>query len=316
MNVPSERHSMSQMDPNTHLCGVPGSGSVVPNRTDPTTTGASLPCAVEVVGNIQIANVQNRLHQDNEVDDEVSIIMLVPQCVTVIDRFDIHPQRNLLQEMVVSRHFCDFQGLHEFMTAKRGLVERRHASTLRGVHERFRSIVQTLVDTRQLRFPGIPRRHPDDDNDDDGTTTVALYATPNVRLRKGNYATFLHSDAVFERRSSNTSTRAMLNVWIRLNDTPPTDYPLCFYPCPVRNTVRDETGKCYATEAAGDDYPVVVRDPAMRWGSFYCFVAGQQAATPSDENAHYLLHGAVHLVEAPFTSSGEPRKSLELRYLV
>jgi hypothetical protein len=63
--------------------------------------------------------------------------------------------------------------------------------------------------------------------------SVAPFVTPNVRVKRGTYATFLHSDAVFEPTKA-SSPRAMINVWMPLADAPATQFHLCFHESPFR----------------------------------------------------------------------------------
>lgn len=132
---------------------------------------------------------------------------------------------------------------------------------------------------------------------------VAPYATPNVRLVKGRYANFLHSDAVFPAVSSlsrknknipssdNTSTSAplaMINVWIPLNDTPPDNNMLTFCELPQeQSNIYDNKLVGHVDHVEGN---TLVYSDQMCWGSFYCFVAGESASSE-----RVLLHGAVDI---------------------
>jgi len=204
--------------------------------------------------------------------------------------------------------FDDFEGLGEYMRARRARIAKRHKDTLRDLHQHFRGIVQQIVQEKKLYHSALH---------DVLDPTVALFATPNVRVGRGSYARFLHCDATFAKATSNISDnnnnsssstpRAMLNIWICLNDTPPRNQ-LMFYSCGTRQETHPTPTLSHAVYKHVQGQTLVY-DATMCWGSFYCFVAGQaQSAEP------ILLHAGVDLPDddaaAPF------RKSVELRYVV
>eukprot|EP00977_Amphora_coffeiformis_P026381 scaffold25842_cov198-Amphora_coffeaeformis.AAC.36 len=277
---------------------------------------------------------------DKENPDEDDSLELTPCAVWVDGR--LRQRREEFQDLVQVWTFQDFAGLAEFMELHKQGIEQRQASTLQVVHERFQTIVQTIIDKHGLYKSGLSSE--EEQQSSSSTTDVALYASPNVRWKRGGYATFLHSDAVYSSASTTTttksacSTRAMINIWLSLNSLPtPGNYPLCFVKCPLAHTRRVDT-KLYGqakymehNNSTTATTTTMVFDANMCWGKFYCFVSGQ-----TDAVQEVLLHGAVRLDAADKqkdlatvvnlkghcrngnrnTGSTEPRKSLEMRYLV
>ena len=281
---------------------------------------------------------------DNQHDNEEDNLEVVPCPIWVDGR--LTQRRQEFQDTVQVWTFQDFEGLSEFMDLHKRGIEQRQASTLQVVHERFQSIVQTIVDSHGLYESVLGQR---DFQESALPTEVALYASPNVRFKRGGYATFLHSDAVYSSGSGSAasccSTRAMINVWLSLNQDPFGNYPLCFVKCPVKYTRPVDTklygrGKYFRrpvddntdNDTHVDKVVTMVYDANMCWGRFYCFVSGQ-----TDTVQHVLLHGAVRLGTMEHENDSvlqdvnrknhhqkgnsgnnreDPRKSLEMRYLV
>ena len=252
-------------------------------------------------------------------DEEESAVELVPWTAR-LESFHRHQQQQQppcqaettvtlqFQDMVQSYQFRDFEGLEDFMEPLKERILKRHAATLQLVHQKFRDIVQEIVDSRQ-QFTSLLRSPTTNSSwsSSSWTNQVGIFATPNVRLKRGNYATFLHSDAVFEERKSSSSSssfsmapKAMMNVWMSLMDGPIPNFPLCFYESSRANTTFAENKLYYcrrhAEQIGNDATPealeneVLYYDPDLQWGSFLCFVAGQPE---SDKTV--LLHGAVDL---------------------
>ena len=249
-------------------------------------------------------------------------------------------------DLVQSFGFEEFDGMKEFMMTpptRRDLILKRHPETLRLVHERLKGVVQDIVDKRVMNLTSTPLVGTSD-------AIVATYATPNVRLRPGGYATFLHADAIFPKQqvpgsatttSSSTSAAAsaMINIWIPLGKEPISNFPLCFYKCHRNETIFAEnklyfcwgdnkdtnnTNTTTTTNNTNHRDPLELKFvPDLQWGTFLCFAAGQSI---SEETV--LLHGAVNMGdESPFydrssesrinnNKKGQPRQSIELRYLL
>lgn len=272
---------------------------------------------------------------DDEEDEEQETVDLL-SCTALVD--SLEHQRVEWQDLVQSYHFRDFEGLEEFMQPLRAKILQRHAPTLRLVQEKFREIVQAIVNSKQ-QFQSILGA--ENNSTGDWSNEVGLFATPNVRLKRGTYATFLHSDAVFFQDSSKSRTtapKAMVNIWMSLLDSSISNFPLCFYKSSRKTTTFAENKLYYCQgEEPLDDSQVLemVYDPNLQWGSFLCFAAGQpESADP------VLLHGAVNFLErscpdesGPIplgqpTGNGrhskshhqkgreDPRKSLEMRFVV
>jgi hypothetical protein len=250
-------------------------------------------------GTIQVAHESERINRDDNNDEDQEPMRLVT-CSVTLGRIDDDLS---YQDLVQCFKFQDFDGLFEFMVPLRELILKRHPETLRVVHERLSSVAQEIVDERNLtgnfgRAIKVGGQ-------------VAPFATPNVRLRQGGYATFLHADAVFP--ESKAASRSMINIWIPLGIDPISNFPLCFYKCSRKETVFGENKLYYCGQE--NTNLRLAHVPDLQWGSFLCFVAGQSIA---DETI--LLHGAVH-VEDPrhdrsFQTKKEPRRSVELRYLL
>jgi len=243
---------------------------------------------------------------------------------------DVLESDSSYQDLVRCFHFDEFEGLDDFLSERRDFILRRHPKTLHQVHERMRDIAQQIIQERRLQLLGTTR---EDTTEEEGSSTVALYATPNVRLRPGSYATFLHADGIFppttkvSHKNPNASN-AMINIWIPLGKEPISNFPLCFYKCHRTETIFAEN-KLYLcccadgskeTETRRDDDLRLLYVPSLQWGSFLCFVAGQSI---SDESV--LLHGAVQILEESDQNHGShstrqtkasPRQSIELRYLL
>jgi len=202
--------------------------------------------------------------------------------------------------------FQDFDGgLTEFMEARRPGIEANDPKVLAQVHERFRHVVQTIIVDHKLYASVLGKQG-------DFPQVVAPFATPNVRLGRGRYTGFLHSDATFAAprnfAANSTSPRAMMNIWMCLNDTPPNNQ-LAFYHCP-----KHYTSLYYGKLVGQRDHiegQTLVYDYNMSWGSFYCFVAGE-----SNDASSVLLHGAVDIPSSGKQQRLPQRKSVELRYVV
>ena len=242
-------------------------------------------------------------------------------------RGNLRQRRDQFQDKVQSLRFEDFPGLSEYMHSNRAAIEKCHPQTLRDLHERFRTIVRDVLMSKKLYHSALGEMI--QDAMDQGPS-VGLYATPNVRLGRGTYATFLHSDAVLPgntssvsrdadattdsspttmRSSSSSTSVAMMNVWMVLNDTPPSNQ-LVFYETLQEHTLAMD-GKLHAKYEHLQG-KTLVYDRDMCWGSFYCFVSGQTQSTSS--GSPVLLHGAVDIPGSG--SNREQRKSVELRYVV
>jgi hypothetical protein len=197
--------------------------------------------------------------------------------------------------------FSDFEGLDDYMNEpwRRANIEKRHPETLKSLHVRFRGIVHEIILQHKLYHSanlignccinstiGAGGENPLSSTGA-ASSMVALYATPNVRLGRGKYATFLHSDATFSCNSP-TAPVAMLNIWIMLNDTPQTNNHVMFYLGQKKETCHDKSRKMLygnydhmmITQEEQNDSKTLVYDDQMCWGSFYCFVAGQAGVTP------------------------------------
>ena len=246
--------------------------------------GGLTPCPVKIVGNLR--------QRQGEFQDKVQIL-----------RFD------------------EFEGLAHYMCLKRDAIEKRHEPTLKELHETFRSIVQDILSRKKLYHSVLGEAVLlNERGQGDRPHNVGLYATPNVRLGRGRYANFLHSDAIFPGNSGNSintsatsssaknnTTVAMINVWIVLNDVPPSNQ-LMFY-----ETFLERTRQTHQLHGQYDHVQgeTLIYDQDMCWGSFYCFVSGQ-AKCDSAASRSVFLHGAVDIPGA----GNIPRKSVELRYVV
>jgi hypothetical protein len=186
-------------------------------------------------------------------------------------------------------------------TVRERLLRRHDGPTVKLLlHEHFRIIVQEIVQNCHfLQVYSGQQASP--------APTVACYATPNLRLRQGSYATFLHADAVYE---SGSSTRAMIHVWIPLSKI--VNYPLCFLDCPRDETVFAENKLYFSVNGDGtkQDEPLVMgHNLTMDWpekkrpaNEFYCM--------GHDDGIDSADQGAKRGKQTP------PRMSLELRYMV
>jgi hypothetical protein len=269
-------------------------------------------------GTIQVVHESetNRIAKDDDdidIDDEDTEPIRLESCRVTLGCLDDDPS---YRQFVQTFRFQDFEGLEDFLTPLRERILKRHPETLRVVHQTLQGIVQEIVnhhpDTRgrlgQLSKTGTKK-------DGGDFVVVAPFATPNVRLRPGGYATFLHADAIFPKTRNTSASSAMINVWIPLGKTPISNFPLCFYKCPRNETVFSENKLYYCGQER--DNLCFTHAPGMQWGSFLCFVAGQPV---SDDIV--LLHGAVNLEEphdydrSSRINKKEPRQSIELRYLL
>jgi hypothetical protein len=253
---------------------------------------------------------------------------IIPCPITIVG--DLRQRREEFQDKVQILEFVEFEGLPEFMTARRQGIERKQETVLKEVHERFQTIVRDVLIHRKLCHSVLGEN--DDPDSSSGTRTtntslqVGLYATPNVRLGRGKYASFLHSDSTFlpiakriggpeNNNSFNSNTpRVMVNVWIILNDRPPSNQ-LMFYQSLLQHTCQSGTKLHGQYDHIQGE--TLVYDQDMCWGSFYCFVSGE--AKPDNETGRVLLHGAVDIPGGgggSKTKGTNHRKSIELRYLV
>jgi hypothetical protein len=253
---------------------------------------------------------------------------------------NLRERRNEFQDKVQILNFGDFDGLWEYMNVPttRLNIEKRKEYMLTELHEKFRGIVQTIVAETKFCHSVLKNYSSDSLAEID----VGRYATPNVRLRTGTYANFLHTDAIFVHHqnqkmnqslaggttTTSSSPLVMVNVWIPLNDEPPTNQ-LMFCEVPYLGGIHTtETSVVY-----GDFNHLVGRtliyDDQMCWGSFYCFVSGQRSTEET-----IFIHGAVDIPtyndastpEHQFglqvvgtkgrSSKARVRKSIELRYLL
>jgi hypothetical protein len=256
-------------------------------------------------------------NDDNDDDDEdEEQVELIP-CPVILESFQsLSPQRQAQwRDKVQSFHFTDFEGLHEFMLPLKDQILKRHPPTLRLVHEQFQNILQEIIVERKVFCNSLLDGGGGGGAAAASTTTttttilVAPFATPNVRLKRGTYATFLHADAVFgaaastalageaaERRGTTATAsankpQAMINVWMSLTDTPICNFPLCFHECSRTNTRFAENKLYYHADDDDDTTDIrMLHDPTITWGSFLCFVAGQPVSSD-----RVVLHGAVRL---------------------
>ena len=273
-----------------------------------------------------------------EEEDQPDPIRLVT-CPVVLRPLD---EDSSYHDLVQSFGFEEFDGLWEFMMTpptRRDLILKRHPETLRLVHERLKGVVQDIVDKKRDMNLGTTSTPLVGTSD----AIVATFATPNVRLRPGGYATFLHADAIFPKQqvpgsatttSSSTSAAAsaMINIWIPLGKEPISNFPLCFYKCHRNETIFAENKLYFCWDDNKDTNntnnnnhrdPLELKFvPGLQWGTFLCFAAGQSI---SEETV--LLHGAVNMDESPFYDRSSesrinnkkkepPRQSIELRYLL
>jgi hypothetical protein len=254
---------------------------------------------------------------------------IIPCPITIVG--DLRQRRQEFQDKVQLLEFVEFEGLPEFMASRRQGIERKQEAVLKEVHECFQEIVRDVLIHRKLYHSVLGEMKDDTDSSTSSTSLqVGLYATPNVRLGRGKYASFLHSDSTFlpiakkvggpddnNNNSCNTNTpRLMVNVWIILNDRPPNNQ-LMFYQSLLQHT-RQSGSKLHGQydHIQGE---TLVYDQYMCWGSFYCFVSGE--AKPENETGRVLLHGAVDIpggggCNNNKTKGANHRKSIELRYLV
>jgi hypothetical protein len=306
---------------------------------------------VAIVGSIQVAvrrpyycSDENEKKDDDHEDNEDEPVELVSLRVKLLRNLNEKEEdkgdekvEDILSRQSYDRkvriyHFDEFDNeggerLWDFMMPLRELILRKHEPTLRKIHQRFRQVLnQILVEKRH--FPPISNhntQHPSTDTTSTCTiittsltplesppVVVACFAQPNLRLRNGNYATFLHADAVYDddddyhrchRRGGDCSHHYMINIWIPLMDIPIsiTNYPLCFLQCSRDKTIFSENKLYYAVNYDGDHYDngmdkkedeglCMAWDPSLQWGKFVCFVAGEPKSNDS-----VLLHGAVRL---------------------
>lgn len=164
------------------------------------------------------------------------------------------------------------------MKSARPQILKRHPATLQLVHEKFQTIVQEIVHSQKLFSsllqPRVAAMSPHDKQQQNSgalpmddcactvmpggsgggwSTTVGTFATPNVRLKRGTYATFLHADAIYPPlQTHSTNPKAMINIWMSLSDQPFSIFPLCFYSCPRMETIFAENKLYYPTTTIND----------------------------------------------------------------
>lgn len=251
--------------------------------------GTIVPCSVKLNGNLFTQTIQQQ--QGN-------------------DKFEF------CKDKVQKFRFEDFQGLAEFMTLHKQGIEDKDMTTLKQVHERFQIVIQTILVQYNLYASVLKGMH---------IGKVAPYATPNVRIGRGQYASFLHSDSTYAppRNSNNSTTtssscstpQAMINIWICLNDNPPNNQLAFLLDCPRKYTTLYH-GKLIGQREYIEGQ-ILHYDKSMCWGSFYCFIAGE-----SNTARNVLLHGAVDIPTTTTTTTSignrqvEHRKSVEFRYLI
>lgn len=212
-------------------------------------------------------------------------------------------------------------------TATRERIVAEDAGTLEQVHRAFQSVVETLVRDEGLYGSQIPLQRRGEEHS--SRVRVERYAECSVRnggenmdlMKRGTFATYMHSDAWFESEPESESPPppplAMVNVWMALNDEPPSN-TLCFHETTAASTVR--THMLHA-DFAWLEGGLCVYDGGMRWGRCYVFVSGQR-----DTCEEVLLHGAIDVPPPPELLGGNeespslpapPRRiSLECRFTV
>ena len=207
--------------------------------------------------------------------------------------------------------FDQFDGLGQAMTASRERIESignndegnndDNQKFLREIHSKFLQVVKEVILHRGLE---VSSKTAISDN-----LHVSLHAHPTVRSEGSVHADFLHNDKIFyahdflQDGNAEEMPLAMVNVWMILNDQPPTNH-LVFLEIPdARHGRMTHILHPHFEQVEGKR---VFYDEGMCWGSFYCFVSGEPSY-----HEQMLVHGALDI-----DGNEGARRSMEMRFLI
>ena len=212
------------------------------------------------------------------------------------------------------------------------------------LHDVLVPVVREILQDHELYASQLARASSSSSSQNKSNSSICIrrYAKPTYRNDPSHYANYLHNDAWWKKNDDDVDhdnddddtaappPLAMVNLWLVLNDVPPSN-TLVFWETnlPSRNVRPSHmlhataTTTCTSTntdDGGDDDGVVVVYDRHMAWGRLYAFVAGQRqcAATTTKQQQQMqqsvLLHGAMEVGGGG--DQGEIRRSVELRYTV